>query len=282
MTNLNTLHFNPKITPLMNSCMNTLKFLFQLSLLLVIPQLLQAQIPDDLEMISPYELNSYGQDISLDEKIGMTYKNNPLAMYSRAGEVISAQKFSEALMNRTAAVDFFRKKGEKDIVAAQLREFNSMELEMIKQEEEMMKNSPVAEGKTIPDFEFTDRSGNTISKSNTSGNILVINTWFVKCKPCIMEIPELNDLVEKYKGHSNIQFLAVTFDSDDEINSFLEREKFDFNIITNQMGFLQKIKIMSYPTNIIVDPEGQIVFNAMGYNPANIKKMDELLENMTK
>lgn len=266
----------------MNSCMNTLKFLFQLSLLLVIPQLLQAQIPDDLEMISPYELNSYGQDISLDEKIGMTYKNNPLAMYSRAGEVISAQKFSEALMNRTAAVDFFRKKGEKDIVAAQLREFNSMELEMIKQEEEMMKNSPVAEGKTIPDFEFTDRSGNTISKSNTSGNILVINTWFVKCKPCIMEIPELNDLVEKYKGHSNIQFLAVTFDSDDEINSFLEREKFDFNIITNQMGFLQKIKIMSYPTNIIVDPEGQIVFNAMGYNPANIKKMDELLENMTK
>ena len=266
----------------MNSCMNTLNFLFQLSLLLVIPQLLQAQIPDDLEMISPYELNSYGQDISLDEKIGMTYKNNPLAMYSRAGEVISAQKFSEALMNRTAAVDFFRKKGEKDIVAAQLREFNSMELEMIKQEEEMMKNSPVAEGKSIPDFEFTDRSGNTISKSNTSGNILVINTWFVKCKPCIMEIPELNDLVEKYKEHSNIQFLAVTFDSDDEIDSFLEREKFDFNIITNQMSFLQKIGIISYPTNIIVDPEGQIVFNAMGYNPANIKKMDKLLENMTK
>ena len=59
----------------MNSCMNTLKFLFQLSLLLVIPQLLQAQIPDDLEMISPYELNSYGQDISLDEKIGGK-KNN--------------------------------------------------------------------------------------------------------------------------------------------------------------------------------------------------------------
>ena len=266
----------------MNSCMNNLKFLFQLSLLLVIPQLLQAQIPDDLEMIPQMEMNSYGQDLSMDAEKGMTYKNTPISTYGKSGKPISTEAFEEALMSMTAAVDFFRKKGEKDIIAAQLREFNSMELEMIKLQEEMMKNSPVSEGKTIPDFEFTDRSGNTISKSNTSGDILVINTWFVKCKPCVMEIPELNDLVEKYKENSNIQFLAVTFDSDDEINSFLEREKFDFNIITNQMSFLQKIQIMSYPTNIIVDPEGKIVFNATGYNPANIKKMDELLENMTK
>ena len=41
---------------------------------------------------------------------------------------------------------------------------------------------------------------NRIRTKDLKGKINVINFWFMKCAPCIAEIPALNTLVKKYKG----------------------------------------------------------------------------------
>lgn len=256
-----------------------LKTYFSALCLLACIHLGVAQITDDLEIIPMYEMNFVGQHISM-ENDQFTYKSNPIAIYNKEGVGITFAEFSEAMQQMKFGVDFYRKKGEKDIVAAQLRDLNTMELQMQKEQEEMMKNSPVGEGKDVPDFELKDMEGKVYSKSSLAGKTVVFNTWFIKCKPCVEEMPELNELVHKYKGNDKIVFLAVTFDTKASVEEFLKEQTLDYAIVTDASSFLQEINIMGYPTNYVVDESGIVLFNGVGYNPDNIKKIDKILAKL--
>ena len=49
-------------------------------------------------------------------------------------------------------------------------------------------------------FAAVDMNGNSYSLGILKGKVVVINFWFVECKPCVIEMPELNEIVEKYKS----------------------------------------------------------------------------------
>ena len=253
-----------------------LKIYFSMLSLACVSVLGYAQNFEDLEIISDYEMSLIGADISMDEE-GMKFKNVLIPTYNRAGESISMSEFSEALMNMTAGINFYRNKGEKDIVAVRLRDMNAMELQMKKQQEEMLKNSPIGEGKTIPDFTLEDMEGNSYSTTSLAGKTVVFNTWFIKCKPCVMEMPELNELVHKYKKNTDIVFLGVTFDKTSDVESFLQEHAFDYNIITDQMEYLGSLQISGYPTNFVVDGSGKVLFTSIGYSSQTIKAIDDIL-----
>jgi len=55
-------------------------------------------------------------------------------------------------------------------------------------------------GSDAPDFSAVDMNGNSYSLGILKGKVVVINFWFVECKPCVIEMPELNEIVEKYKS----------------------------------------------------------------------------------
>jgi len=56
-------------------------------------------------------------------------------------------------------------------------------------------------GTPAPKFEIIDMDGNRINSENTKGKVVFLNFWFTTCKPCIMEIPDLNKIYQKYKNN---------------------------------------------------------------------------------
>ena len=56
------------------------------------------------------------------------------------------------------------------------------------------------EGTPLPQFTFTDLKGNIYTNENTKGKTIILKTWFINCKACVAEFPELNEFVEKYGG----------------------------------------------------------------------------------
>ena len=87
-------------------------------------------------------------------------------------------------------------------------------------------------GKEAFPFSVTDISGNKYSLEKLKGKIIVLNFWFVECKPCVMEIPDLNDLVEKYKG-KEVVFLAFATNNKSKIESFLKTRTYKYKIIAD-------------------------------------------------
>lgn len=112
-------------------------------------------------------------------------------------------------------------------------------------------------GTKFPDFNFQDLNGIHYTNEELKGKIIVVKTWFIACKPCLEEFPELNELVEKYKNNDDIVFLSLALDQQEELEKFLLKKPFKYKVIPNQKVFIQdELKTNKFPTHIIVDTNG--------------------------
>ncbi|GAB3218172.1 TlpA family protein disulfide reductase [Algoriphagus aestuariicola] len=120
------------------------------------------------------------------------------------------------------------------------------------------------EGAPFPEFDFTDLVGNHYTSQNTQGKTLVLKTWFIACKPCLEEIPKLNELVGKYSNQDDLMFISLALDSQAELEKFLKKKNFDYQVVASQEELIkEKLELQLYPTHLIVDQNGSIskVFN---------------------
>ncbi|HEX2866785.1 MAG TPA: TlpA disulfide reductase family protein [Ignavibacteriales bacterium] len=132
---------------------------------------------------------------------------------------------------------------------------------------------------SAPEFDVTSFDGKRFKLSELKGKVIVANFWFTGCTPCKDEIPALNKLVDKYK---DCVFLAFSLDEDKgRLKRFLAKYPFRFNVIPDASDVTGKFKVRSFPSTIIISPEGKIhhfeVGGANNINDVLSVKIDELL-----
>ena len=110
------------------------------------------------------------------------------------------------------------------------------------------------EGKQVPTFTVKDLKGNEINIDSTT-KFAVIDFWFINCPPCLMELPELNAIKNKYP---NVSYLGITHNTSDELYKFFETRAFDFDIIPNDTTIKSTFKVNTFPTLLVV-VDGKIV-----------------------
>ena len=113
--------------------------------------------------------------------------------------------------------------------------------------------------KPLPDFQLQDLANSVKSKESYNDKITLINLWFTSCPPCIAEIPYLNDLKKQYEDRVN--FVAITFENKDKIETFLNKKPFDFEHLVDGSSYLkQDLKTNTYPKLVFIDKKGTVRF----------------------
>ena len=113
--------------------------------------------------------------------------------------------------------------------------------------------------KPLPDFQLQDLANSVKSKESYNDKITLINLWFTSCPPCIAEIPYLNDLKKQYEDRVN--FVAITFENKDKIETFLNKKPFDFEHLVGGSSYLkQDLKTNTYPKLVFIDKKGTVRF----------------------
>ncbi|MVN92270.1 TlpA family protein disulfide reductase [Mucilaginibacter aquatilis] len=131
-------------------------------------------------------------------------------------------------------------------------------------------------------FNERDINGNKWNEKTLAGKVVVLNFWFINCPPCRTEIPELNELVEKYKGNKEVVFIAIALDEKYELNSFFKLMPFNYNIVERGRFTASKYGIHLYPTNVVVNKAGKVVFHSSGYGSPTIAYIDKEIEEALK
>lgn len=139
-------------------------------------------------------------------------------------------------------------------------------------------NLETAIGAIPPDFTAIGLDNSAIQLSQLKGKIVVLNFWFIECAPCIKEMPELNELVKKYEG-KNVEFLAITHNPKNLVTDFFKNRKFDYKQIVEAQNIVASYKATSYPTHIVLNQEGKILFTQLGYNNKIIEQMTKLIDS---
>ena len=114
-----------------------------------------------------------------------------------------------------------------------------------------------------PVFVKNDLNEKLVNLSEFEGSVVVINFWFTGCKPCVMEIPELNKVVNIYKN-KNVKFVAITFDANDVVAKFLKKHPFEYQIIPAAHDIIQSYGVSVFPTHVIIGKDGNIARSIIG------------------
>jgi thiol-disulfide isomerase/thioredoxin len=114
-------------------------------------------------------------------------------------------------------------------------------------------------GKPLPEFKFNDLDNNSYDSLTLSGKVVVIKCWFAACKPCIEEMPRLNEIRQQYINRNDLVFTSLAFDAPERIRQVLKLVKFDFSVIPHAEYYLQHVLgLKGYPTHIVIGKDGRV------------------------
>ena len=134
-------------------------------------------------------------------------------------------------------------------------------------------------GTKATDFNLKDLKGKTHLLSELKGKVVVLNFWFVECKPCIMEMPELNELVEEFK-EKNIVFLAIALNDKKQLKKFLKTTDFNYKVVANGQTSTDSYGVKGFPTNVIIDQNGKIHYVSTGIGPSNKENLQKAINEL--
>ena len=104
-----------------------------------------------------------------------------------------------------------------------------------------------------------------LSLSEFQGSYVLVNFWATWCKPCVREIPSLNNLYKKFKG-TNFEIIAINVGQNAEVvNNFINSTSpIDFTILLDENIDLVSWKVEAIPTTFLVDDKGTIIYKVEG------------------
>ena len=110
------------------------------------------------------------------------------------------------------------------------------------------------------DFSFKDINGKSHQLSDYKGKWAIVNYWGVRCAPCRAEVPELNNIVRKYRDTANVIGIELMSSSNKDIRSFMSSNGMRFTVAGTQSSVINPLgTIRKLPTTFIISPEGQLV-----------------------
>lgn len=134
------------------------------------------------------------------------------------------------------------------------------------------------------DFTLKDQFGNEHKLSDYKGKTVFLNFWATWCPPCRQEMPEIQELYEKYgENKEDLVVLGLASPnfgnegSEAEISSFLEENNYTFPVVMDEGGSISSgYGIRAFPTTFMIDKNG----NVYGYAEGGLT--GKIMENIVK
>ncbi len=131
----------------------------------------------------------------------------------------------------------------------------------------------------IDKIKLTDMNGQAISLKQHKGKTIFINFWATWCKPCIQEMPSIND-AQNILQNEKIVFLLASNENAEQIEEFSHANKFNFNYVRIQNS--EEMNVQALPTTFIFNREGNLVFSETGSRKWDEKNNIDLILKIAK
>jgi thiol-disulfide isomerase/thioredoxin len=114
---------------------------------------------------------------------------------------------------------------------------------------------------------YQDLDGRTVNLAELRGKWVIVNYWASWCKPCFMEIPELNAFHLAYKD-KDVVVLGVSFDRFDSVDALrpiVKKMGIQFPVLTTDPASGLGIRQPSVlPATYVINPKGEVEAELLG------------------
>jgi thiol-disulfide isomerase/thioredoxin/predicted Zn-dependent protease len=132
-----------------------------------------------------------------------------------------------------------------------------------------------------PSFQLDPLDGKPISLTSLKGKVVVINFWGIWCGYCVEELPEYQQLKQKYARDPRVVVLTINNDGNpDQVRKWMRSKKYDFPVLLDN-GFAQKAKVRAWPTTWFIDQQGQMAFKKEGWTEHLLEEFSWRIDALT-
>ena len=136
------------------------------------------------------------------------------------------------------------------------------------------KRSPNLIGRTLNDKPYL--------LNNDKGTPKVINFFWVNCKPCRVEMPELAKLEKRFK---DVKFISVHAEDENPaiVAKFVKSlSGAPSNIVLTEGGLNESFNYLGLPHTIVLDSNNIVLMNLVGYTSENMQELEKKLQKMER
>ncbi len=122
--------------------------------------------------------------------------------------------------------------------------------------------------------------GSTFNIESLRGKYLIIDFWGTWCGPCVAGIPHMKAFRDKHRD--KVELLGISNDRDITMwRNYLIKNNMDYpNILIGkgEEDFVSKFNVQGFPTKILIDPNGKILYRESGESEEFYVKMEEMIK----
>ena len=123
-----------------------------------------------------------------------------------------------------------------------------------------LEHKPIAPRFSLPDMQDKQRE-----LSDYLGKPVIISFWGTWCPPCRKEIPYFNRASDKLKDDDIVMLFVNINEAKETIEEFIKKVPINLTILRDETAEqLTNWNLTGLPVTFILDPEGRVVYQAMG------------------
>lgn len=155
----------------------------------------------------------------------------------------------------------------------------------------LMVSFAVAQNKQLPDNIMTEAlNGKKVNLKDyvrEDAKITVVNFWATWCKPCKTELDNIQaDYLDDWKEKYDIRFIAVSMDDSrtkPKVKGEVDTHGWEYEVLCNPDNTAyQALGFNTCPYTLLLDQEGNIIFQHSGYKPGDEERLEEEIAKLAK
>lgn len=138
----------------------------------------------------------------------------------------------------------------------------------------------LSEGSKAPDWSYKTLNGKSLSSKNLKGKLVLIDFFYKSCYPCILALPHLQSLHEKYESKGLVVVGLDPYDTDPgDIKSFMEERDVSYPICLIDKQTSKDYHVSGYPTLYLIAPNGTVLHADIGYSGDLETELEEVISS---
>lgn len=144
--------------------------------------------------------------------------------------------------------------------------------------------------RTLQDFRLPDSQGRMVAFHDFDADLVLIDFWGTWCVPCRKSIPHLNE-IQKTLGGKKMQVIGIACerspakDRGAKVARAIQDLKIQYPVLITSMNghcpVQEAFQIQFYPTMVLLDRQGHILWREQGATDVTIARMDRfILKNL--
>ncbi len=147
--------------------------------------------------------------------------------------------------------------------------------------------SCVLTGQTVYNFALLDLSGQPWEyRRNHRGRLVLLDFWGTWCVHCLHSVPHLNILQHTY-GPAGLEVIGIAYEEGtpmeqvQKVNRVRQRLQMNYRVLLGsdraQCPVRTQFGVINWPTLVLLDESGRIVWRSEGLDSPQIKELDSII-----